>query len=80
MEYLIQSIGILGAVFAFVAFQCKRHFMIMTIKTCSALCFVIQFALMKAYTGFAMNIFGVIILVTNAILVAKNVNTLPFVI
>ena len=80
MEYVIQGIGILGAIFAFIAFQCRRHFMIMSIKTCSALCFVVQFALMKAYTGFAMNVFGVVILITNAVLVAKKIRTLPFVI
>ena len=80
MEYFIQGGGLLGAVFAFIAFQCKKHFSIMIVKTCSALCFVLQFALMKAYTGLAMNIFGVIVLVTDAILVAKNVKTLPFVI
>ena len=80
MDFLIQGIGLLGAVFAFIAFQCKKHFAIMIIKTCSALCFVVQFALMKAYTGLAMNILGVVILITNAILVAKNVKTLPFVI
>ena len=80
MDYVIQGIGLLGAVFAFIAFQCKKHFAIMIVKMCSALCFVVQFALMKAYTGLAMNIFGVAVLVTDAILVAKNIKTLPFVI
>ena len=77
MEYVIQGIGLLGAVFAFIAFQCKKHFFIMLVKACSALCFVVQFALMGAYTGLAMNALGILMMVTNAILVSKNVKTLP---
>ena len=80
MEYLIQAIGIVGAVFTFVAFQCKRHFRILIVKTCSVLCFALQFALMEAYTGAVMNVFEIVVLLTSAVLVAKNKKTLPFVI
>ena len=80
MEYIIQAIGLVGAVFAFIAFQCKRHFRILIVKTCSVLCFALQFALMRAYTGAAMNVFEIVVLLTCAVLVAKNIKTLPFVV
>ena len=80
MEYLIQAIGIVGAVFAFIAFQNKHHFRILLLKTCSVLCFSLQFGLMRAYTGMAMNVVETVVLLTSAFLVAKNKKTLPFVI
>lgn len=80
MEYFIQAIGIVGAVFSFIAFQSKSHLKIVLFKLCSVLCFALQFTLMKAYTGMAMNYFEIVVLLTNAILVAKNRKTLPFVI
>ena len=80
MDYLIQGIGLFGAVFAFIAFQCKKHSGIMIYKMCASLCFIVQFALMEAYTGLAMNVFGALVFIIDAVLVAKNKNTLPFVI
>ena len=80
MDFLIQGIGLVGALFAFIAFQSKKHFGIMVMKICSSLCFVLQFTLMKAYTGIAMNAFGIVVFIIDAILVAKNKKTLPFVI
>ena len=80
MVYLIQAIGIVGAIFAFIAFLNKHHFKILIIKTCSVLCFALQFGLMRAYTGMAMNIVEIAVLLTSAVLVAKNKKTLPFVV
>ena len=78
MDFWIQAVGILGAVFAFIAYQQKTHKWIMLHKTCSALCFVLQFILMKAYTGLAMNILGIIIYLGSAFLIAKEKNIKPF--
>ena len=78
MDFWIQAIGILGAVFAFVAYQQKSHKGIMVLKTCSALCFVTQFILMKAYTGLVMNVLGIIIYLESAYLIAKEKNVIPF--
>ena len=72
MPFLIQAIGIMGAIFAFIAYQQKVHKWIMTYKTCSALCFVLQFILMKAYTGLAMNVLGIVIYLGSAYLIAKE--------
>lgn len=80
MPILIQAIGILGAVFAFIAYQQKTHKWIMVFKTCSALCFVAQFILMKAYTGLAMNVLGIMIYLGSAYLIVKGKNVKPFVI
>lgn len=80
MPFLIQTIGIMGAIFAFIAYQQKAHKWIMVYKTCSALCFVLQFILMKAYTGLAMNVLGIIIYLGSAYLIAKEKNVKPFVV
>ena len=80
MEYIIQTIGILGAVFSFIAFQCKQHYKILIIKMCGALCFALQFTLLKAYTGMVMNCFAIVVIIINAFLVAKSRKNLPFII
>ena len=80
MEYFIQGIGIIGAFLSFIAFQNKHHFKILMFKMGSVLCFALQFALLKAFTGMAMNIFEVGVLLTNAVLVSRNKKTLPFII
>ena len=80
MDYIIQGIGIVGAIFSFIAFQNKHHFKILMFKMGSVLCFTLQFALLKAYTGMAMNIYEVGVLLINAVLVSKNKKTFPFII
>jgi len=80
MDFIIQGIGIVGAILSFIAFQNKHHFKILMFKMGSTLCFALQFALLKAYTGMAMNIFEVVVLLTDAILVSKNKKTISFII
>ena len=60
MEILIQSIGILGIAASIISFQCKRHKIILVFRTLNEFLFAIQYVLLCAYTGAAMNILGCI--------------------
>ena len=80
MDLIIQITGIIGALFAFIAYQFNDHKKIMLFKTFSELTFAVQFGLLGAYTGLAMDLIGSVRNITFAILVSKNKNTVPFII
>lgn len=80
MDILIQTIGIIGAIFAFLAYQFNKHKTIMLFKTLSEVSFAIQFTLLGAYTGLAMNIIGCTRNFTFAYLVSRKKNTAPFIV
>ena len=54
----VQFIGFIGAAFGFIAYQNNNHKKIMLFKTASELTFALQFVLLRAYTGVAMNLIG----------------------
>lgn len=58
MEIWIDILGALGIVAAVLAFQCKRHGRVLTYRTANEVFFGIQFFLLGAYTGVAMNLVG----------------------
>lgn len=58
MELLIQSIGILGIIASIISFQCKKHNRILIFRTLNEFLFAVQYILLGAYTGAAMNIVG----------------------
>ena len=58
MEILIDLLGALGIAAAVLAFQCKRHGRVLTYRTANEILFGIQFFLLGAYTGVAMNLVG----------------------
>ena len=58
MEFLIQSVGVLGIIASIVSFQCKKHNRILIFRTLNEFLFAIQYILLGAYTGAAMNIVG----------------------
>jgi len=66
---LIQILGVIGIIAAIIAFQCKSHRRVMLFRTMNETFFGIQFFLLGAYTGVAMNLIGCI----RNILFAKNV-------
>lgn len=77
---LIQSIGIIGAIFGFIAYQCNQHSKIMIFKTLSECIFAVQFALLGAYTGVAMNFLGSTRNLVFSKVVKKNKSTVPYII
>ncbi len=78
MEIFIQAVGLVAAAITFICMQFRRHLYIMLFRSLAVSLFILQFALMKAWTGFAMNISSFFVLIVNAIIVYKNKNTLPF--
>lgn len=76
----IQIIGIVGAVLGIVSYQSNKHRIIMILKTASEAVFALQFVLLGAYTGVALNILGSIRNITFAYLVKKNKSTKPWIV
>ncbi len=55
---IIQGIGFLGIIASILSFQCKKHGKLMVLRTGNELLFGIQYVLLGAYTGAAMNLVG----------------------
>lgn len=58
MQIIIQSIGALGIIASIIAFQTKKHNQILLFRTLNEFLFAIQYVLLGAYTGMAMNLVG----------------------
>ena len=50
--------GLLGIIAAILAFQCKRHNRVLAYRTANELLFGVQYVLLGAWTGMAMNLVG----------------------
>lgn len=57
-DIVTEAVGILGIVAAVIAFQCKRHRNLMIFRTANELLFAVQYGMLGAYTGMAMNLLG----------------------
>ena len=78
-DWLIQGIGGVAIIATVIAFQCKKHHWILFWRSVSALIFVVQYYLLGAYTGVAMDLIGVGRNFLFAELVRKEKKTLPWV-
>ena len=58
MELFIQLVGALGVVAGVISFQCKKRTSILLFRTLNESIFTVQYILLGAYTGAAMNIVG----------------------
>lgn len=58
MQIIIQSIGALGIIASIISFQTKKHNQILLFRTLNEFLFAIQYVLLGAYTGMAMNLVG----------------------
>ena len=58
MEIVIQLIGALGIIASIISFQCKKHNSILFFRTLNESLFAIQYFLLGAFTGMAMNLVG----------------------
>ena len=74
---IIQGIGFLGLFCAVVAFQCKSHKKIMVFRTLNEVFFAVQYGVIGAYTGLAMNVLGSARNVVFAEMVKRDKNTVP---
>lgn len=74
---LIQLLGILGIAASIWSFQCKKHKPLVYLRTACEFFFGIQYFLLGAYTGMAMNIIGCIRNLIFAKTVEKKKSTIP---
>lgn len=72
---LAQVVGYIGLIFGVIAFQCKKHKNVMIAKTTNELIFAVQYAMLGAYTGTAMNIIGSLRNIIFAVQVQKGRST-----
>ena len=79
-DVLVQGIGFVGIALNIFAVQFNKHWQIILLKTLGSLMFVIQYAFLKAYTGMAMDVIGIIRNLLFIFSVQSNKNTLPWII
>ena len=74
MSIIIQLIGGLGIIASIISFQCKKHNSILFFRSLNEAVFALQYFLLGAYTGMAMNLVGCIrnIIFTKQILKNKK--------
>lgn len=76
-DIIVQSLGIIGIIASVMSFQCKKHGKLMYLRTANELFFGVQYFLLGAYTGMAMNFIGCIRNLIFVRLVKKNKSTIP---
>lgn len=76
MQIIIQAIGVLGIIASIIAFQTKNHNQILWFKTLNEFLFAVQYFLLGAYTGMAMNLVGCVRNIIFAKQVEKNKKTI----
>ncbi len=76
MDIIIQLIGGLGIIASIISFQCKKHNSILFFRTLNEFIFAIQYFLLGAYTGVAMNLIGCVRNIIFTKQVAKNKKTI----
>ena len=57
-NFVLQGVGVLGIIASILSFQCKRHKPLMIFRTLNEALFAVQYIMLGAYTGAAMNIVG----------------------
>ncbi len=77
--FLIEGLGAIGILAAIIAFQCKKHRGVMFWRTMNETFFGIQFLLLGAYTGLAMNLVGCVRNVLFAVNVEKGRSNRPLI-
>lgn len=76
-QFIIQAIGVIGILSSIISFQCKRHKTLMLFRTGNELFFALQYFLLGAYTGMAMNLVGCLRNTIFSKMVEEKKNTMP---
>ncbi len=74
-EFVMQGVGILGILAAVLAFQCKNHKPLTILRTANEMLFAVQYFMLGAYTGMAMNLVGSLRNLVFVKMVENNKNT-----
>ena len=73
----MQGLGVIGIIASILSFQCSKHKKLLFLRTANEFFFGLQYCLLGAYTGMAMNIIGCVRNVIFSKMVEKNKNTMP---
>lgn len=57
-DIAVQAVGALGIIASIISFQCRKNSTIVTFRTINELLFAVQYFMLGAYTGMAMNLIG----------------------
>ncbi len=74
-DVIVQAIGFIGIGLNIWAIQYNKHWQVILLKTLGSFMFVVQYLLLGAYTGAAMDVIGIIRNVTFILLVRKGKST-----
>ena len=58
MGIITQLVGVFGIIASVISFQCKKHKSILFFRSLNEFIFAVQYLLLGAYTGMAMNLIG----------------------
>ncbi len=75
-DIFVQSLGIIGIIASVMSFQCEKYKKLIALRTANEFFFALQYMLLGAYTGMAMNIIGCARNLIFAKTVEKNKSTL----
>lgn len=76
-DVLIEAIGVLGIIASIISFQCKKHSRLLLFRSANESLFALQYGLLGAYTGMAMNVIGVVRNIVFTELVKRKKSTVP---
>lgn len=76
-QIFVQALGIIGIIASVMSFQCKKHGKLMILRTANEFFFAVQYFLLGAYTGMAMNLIGCVRNLIFVRMVKQDKNTIP---
>ena len=76
-DILLHSVGFLGIIASILSFQCRKHKPLILFRSANEVLFAVQYAMLGAYTGMAMNLIGTVRNLIFADMVEKRKNTTP---
>lgn len=76
-DIFVHSVGVMGIIASIISFQCKKHKNMLIFRTANEMLFAVQYFLLGAYTGMAMNLIGSLRNVFFTRMVEKKKNTYP---
>lgn len=77
LKLVTEALGVIGIIAAVLSFQCAKHKRLLFLRTVNEFSFGIQYFLLGAYTGMAMNMVGCVRNIIFSRLVEKGKSTVP---
>lgn len=77
-KIITEGLGLIGIIAAVLSFQCAKHKRLLFLRTVNESFFAVQYFLLGAYTGMAMNLVGCVRNILFSRLVEKGKSTVPY--